>query len=265
VKILKGPIYEGRLADFATIFANRRKELSLALSIHSTLGVDKANLTIDEVHRSVRAVDEKLSMILLFRKLESPYEKELLEAVSTRGGVKACLENNDALKELTTISQKQVSRSFAAGPPGIQWGAKLGSQDKDEKAAFDDLKKELAENVEETLEKNLVVFERKLGMQMRQIQTELEGAIQREGDRVITAVISGPHDRIIDPVGCDVMLLINFVHLTMFLAISGLARHLGRNGMPRSIAYLEMLMFGSGLERFSQGPPFCPCAPRLFR
>jgi hypothetical protein len=193
---LKGPIYEGRLADFAAVFANRRNELALALSIHTTLGVDQANLGIREVHRSVEAIDEKLNLILLFRKLETPNEKELMKQVDARGGVKACLEDDEALKELMTISQKQD----ASGTRRNISEAKGVHRVKEEKTLFAELKTELKEDVEVILEKNMVVFERKLAMQQEQLLAGMTTVVQREGDRVISAITSGPHDRILDPV-----------------------------------------------------------------
>lgn len=72
MKVLKGPIYDGRLADYAARFSERRKEIMLALQIHATLGVDAANCSIANVHHTVRAVDEKLAMILRFREVRRP-------------------------------------------------------------------------------------------------------------------------------------------------------------------------------------------------
>jgi hypothetical protein len=52
----------------------------------TSLGMDAANYTLVDMHDSVRTVEEKLNMILLFRKLESPHEKELLRLIDKRGG-----------------------------------------------------------------------------------------------------------------------------------------------------------------------------------
>jgi hypothetical protein len=66
VRFLKSPVYDGKLADFAETFGNRRKALELALTIHVAVGVDAANLSIQEVNRSVQSVDEKLNLLLHF-------------------------------------------------------------------------------------------------------------------------------------------------------------------------------------------------------
>jgi hypothetical protein len=162
--------------------------------------MDRANATLREVDQSVRAVDEKLNMILLFRRLESPHEKELMKAIDAKGGVDACLEDDAALKDLMSIYNKQ------SGSPGNQ-GNLSGA------TSFVELRKELTEDFEQSLEKNLVVFERKLELQKRQIVIDLELVVQREGDRVISAVTSGPHDRILDPVSFPMLLFFPFYDL----------------------------------------------------
>ena len=47
VKILAGPVWERRLVDFVGVFTKRRREFELALTIHTTIGVDVANLKLD--------------------------------------------------------------------------------------------------------------------------------------------------------------------------------------------------------------------------
>jgi hypothetical protein len=200
-----------RLADSAAIFSNRRKELALALSIHTTLGVDTANVAIRDVRQSVNVIEEKLNLILLFRKLETPQEKELMKQVDARGGVEACLDDDEALQELMTISQKRDNRNAT-----------------DETELFAQVKKELMEDIEQILEKNMVIFERKLAVQVEQLIAGLTSVVQREGDRVISAINAGSHDRIIDPVSNATANLLNLISQW---SISGLTRHVGGDGM----------------------------------
>jgi hypothetical protein len=57
------------------------------------------------------------------------------------------------------------------------------------------------------IQKNMVVFARKLEVQQKRLSEELKAAINEEGDRVIRALEAGPHDKRIDPVshhhGCS--------------------------------------------------------------
>ena len=49
VKIFAGPVWDERLLEFAKVFTDRRKELEFTLTIHTTIGVDAANLKLDIV------------------------------------------------------------------------------------------------------------------------------------------------------------------------------------------------------------------------
>ena len=50
VKILTGPIWDEWLLKFVGNFMKRRKELKFTLTIHTTIGVDAANLKLDIVN-----------------------------------------------------------------------------------------------------------------------------------------------------------------------------------------------------------------------
>lgn len=66
------------------------------------------------------------------------------------------------------------------------------------------LKQELQLNVDEDLKKNMQVFGKKLDEQRRQLK-QIEDAVVLQGNRVITAIREGPHDRIYDPVSLCVV------------------------------------------------------------
>ena len=62
------------------------------------------------------------------------------------------------------------------------------------------LKKELHEDVDKSFEKNMIIFQRKMDVQRRQLAAAISDVVIRQGDRVINAMSSGPHERIIDMV-----------------------------------------------------------------
>jgi hypothetical protein len=199
VKVLKGPIYDLRLADYATVFADHRTEIQRALAIHTALGVDAANRSLAEVHQSVRAVDEKMNMLVLFEKLNSPHEKEIMKFIESKGGPNACLADDTILKELSFVNESLDPTSAISTLRRDGGLSSPRSQSLDYKA-FYILRKDLREDVQEALQKNMAVFGRKLDVQKRQIINEIKGVVHQEGERVISAVTSGPHDRIKDPV-----------------------------------------------------------------
>ncbi|EGO19294.1 hypothetical protein SERLADRAFT_358650, partial [Serpula lacrymans var. lacrymans S7.9] len=187
VKVFKGPIWEDRLAGFVDTFVERRKEIELALSIHTTLGVDNANQTLAGLTEGLRAVNAKLDMLLLFRKLDSAQEKEISKIMAeTKGGAKACIDNDDTLQKLILIGRKKDKSSKAASAPL-------------DPHILVAVRNDILEDLDKTLSNNMELFDRKMAVQKRQLVEELNVVVHREGDRIISAVASGSHDKLIDP------------------------------------------------------------------
>jgi hypothetical protein len=202
VKIFAGPIWEGRLVEFVGVFTKRRDEFKLALTIHTTVGVDAANLKLDivneltaEVSRKhvlclfILSVKEVLTayirtdvMLQLFKEFITPQQRELVAKVEKKGG-DAALRSKEAMEELASDEYKIT--------------APLGSQN-DGGCRFDliELEQEIKGDPNKAIEKNTEVFYRKFEVQRR----EIEDIVHREGDRIILAVKEGPHDRVDDPV-----------------------------------------------------------------
>ncbi|KAJ6536683.1 hypothetical protein DFH09DRAFT_1324429 [Mycena vulgaris] len=186
VKVLKGPIWETRLVKFCGVFTKRRAEFEFALSIHTALGVDAANKTLGDVDKTTQEMSAKMDMMMrTFQQFVSAEQKDMMKVVESKGGLKACEENDKILKELNDLEN--------AGNP--QSAAGLGGKPSN----LADLKEDLHLTPELAMEKNMAVFSRKFEVQKRQIIDELSRVIQREGDRVISMVTAGPHDKILDP------------------------------------------------------------------
>ncbi|KAI1785889.1 hypothetical protein LXA43DRAFT_99677 [Ganoderma leucocontextum] len=189
VKVIKSSSWEDKLKGFIDLFANRRKEFTFALSIH-------VGVSVDDATRKLKEIDTKIDMVLaFFPKVVSPEQLELAALVQKKGGPTAVMGDNDALKELlkfrpaTAIGQAKRG----SGPQGAE---RNSHQDGDELAV---VKQELFDSPELAIKKNLEVFERKFKMQQRELAEEMRRMVHHEGDRVIEAVTSGPHDRIVDP------------------------------------------------------------------
>ncbi|KAF7297297.1 hypothetical protein MIND_00962900 [Mycena indigotica] len=185
VKILKGGVWEQKLVTFAGKFTKRRGEFEFALSIHTALGVDAAN-------ERLSAVDKKMDMMLqMFQQMIAPEQKEMLRMVEQKGGVQACQDNDKILKELCDLEAKSSSAINGATTTS-KAGSKTGN-------AVEELKDDLMVDPDAAMEKNSTVFSRKFEVQKRQIVDELTKVVEREGDRVISAITAGPHDKLIDP------------------------------------------------------------------
>lgn len=186
-KTIKSKIYESRLAGYASLFSDHRTEIERALTIHTALGVDTANLKLDNQDKKLRSIEDKLDMMLLFRKLDSPREKDVQKFMDENGGAKACIEKDELLNKLIAKSGESIATYSEHAP---------GKRSDDLTAARKKLNKELLEDLDEALKKNLVLFERKLDV--------LTDSIKREAEHIITAIFSGAHDKISDTVSPSV-------------------------------------------------------------
>ena len=195
VKVIKGSVWEGTLKGFIDLFASRRKAFTFALSIHVGVGVDDAN-------RKLKEIDAKIDVVLeFFVKAVAPEQLELAALVQKKGGAAAVMADNAALRELlkfrpAAAAATAVDQAKHAGGGGAERSSHAA--DGDELAV---VKQELFDSPELAIKKNLELFERKFKMQQRELAEEMRRMVHHEGDRVIEAVTSGPHDRIIDPVG----------------------------------------------------------------
>ena len=190
-KTVKSSTYEGRLSGFVDTFIEHRKKLELSFSLHTSIGVDAANEKLDEQDIRLRSIEEKLDMIALFRKLDTPREKDVQKFIDEHGGVKACLSSDELLEELITKSGESCSRIS---------GRDASRRSNDLPSIRKRLIKEMMEDIDEIFSRNMVLFGRKLDMQSKQL-TE---TIQSESDHIIQTLLSGAHDRIIDPVSLSV-------------------------------------------------------------
>ncbi|KAK6985237.1 hypothetical protein R3P38DRAFT_3291978 [Favolaschia claudopus] len=197
VKVLKGT------------FTKRRSEFEFALSVHTAVGVDAVNKVTQEMNQKM---DKLLDM---FASFVTPQQKEVLRIVEQKGGLQACQENDEVLRELSGLESKTTT-SVGAGSMG---------KSTPQTSALDDLKDDLLIDPEVAISENKTAFSRKFEVQKRQIVydllEELTKVIEREGDRVISAVTAGPHDKIIDPKWYALLSHMNFLALILFQGLRG--------------------------------------------
>ena len=127
-------------------------------------------------------------MLQLFREFITPEQRKLAVMVEEKGGV-AVLENEQAMKELVNAELTFTTPSGLDNRHG-------GGRPLD----VIELQREIKGDPDEAIEKNAAFFNGKFEIQTRQIEESIARAVNREGDRIISAVTGGPHDRIVDPV-----------------------------------------------------------------
>ena len=128
-------------------------------------------------------------MLQLFREFATPQEREISAMVKKFGG-NTVIENEQAMEELAAFALSGA-QSTRKAPDGRPFG-------------FYELQQEIKSDPDETIEKNAEFFNRKFDIQRRQIVEDIARTVNREGDRIISAVTAGPHDRIFDPVRFEV-------------------------------------------------------------
>ncbi|KAJ7034088.1 hypothetical protein C8F04DRAFT_956948, partial [Mycena alexandri] len=180
-KTIKSKIYESRLAGYVTNFANDKKEIGFALKVHTALGVDAANKKLDGQDEHLKNIEGKIEA--LFRKLDTPREREVQKFIDEKGGAKACVDNEATLQELVLKS----GESLADMDPTHSGNGDLVSAKKM-------LNRELAEDVDDAFKRNMKLFDRKMEMQSKQ----MADAISWTGEHIISVLSGGAHEKILD-------------------------------------------------------------------
>lgn len=123
----------------------------------------------------------------MFQKFVTPEQRQLDFLVEKKGG-KGIVDNEQAMREL---SDAESSISVPTGRERYRSPKKFD---------LAEIQHEVREEPAVAIEKNAEFFNRKFDIQRRQIQEDIDHAVRREGDRIISAVTAGPHERILDPV-----------------------------------------------------------------
>jgi hypothetical protein len=59
-KVLLASLWDGKLLGFVKLFATRREEFEFELTMHTSQGVDKANLKLDAIGNATKELNEQL-------------------------------------------------------------------------------------------------------------------------------------------------------------------------------------------------------------
>ena len=196
VKVLKGPIWESKLVEFVGRFTTRRSEFSFALTIHTSLAIDSANVKLSNIGESQQQLAIKMDFLLhLFESLKTPEERDIAKQVKAKGGVDACLKSDKSLRELSKLDSTGPDISNASQGASSWQPQKIAKP-----FALKDLKDDLQTDPTFAMDKNMVIFTRKYETQMHQIVDEVEQIVKRESDRIIDEIKSGPYSKLRDPV-----------------------------------------------------------------
>ncbi|KAF8161810.1 hypothetical protein K438DRAFT_1776325 [Mycena galopus ATCC 62051] len=191
-QMFKSLIYEARFEDYMARFEDHKKNLAQKLAVHIAEGVETANEKLDRQGKDLTFIKEKFEA--LFRKLETPREQNVRKFIAEKGSLKACLENDAALRELIEKSGESLN-SFAPTERGKNNVARKDDIANAKKALTD----ELAEDMDKAFMNHMRLFSSKLEAQ----QEQLTDAMNQTGEHVISVVIGflsgGVHTKVKDP------------------------------------------------------------------
>jgi hypothetical protein len=64
-KVLLSTLWDARLLDFVKLFATRRRDFEFELTMHSSQGIDKANVKLDSIGNATRELNEQFGYLCL--------------------------------------------------------------------------------------------------------------------------------------------------------------------------------------------------------
>ncbi|KIP05842.1 hypothetical protein PHLGIDRAFT_483430 [Phlebiopsis gigantea 11061_1 CR5-6] len=188
VKLFKSLEWEQKLTGFIDQFDEHKKALHFDLSMHASIGIEHANMTLLTVSGHVENTDSNVTALLLLQLLRSPKDRQLLTKIELKGGAKEALKEESFMKELIGQSEDKE----------IQGDADTQSKDKPGEI-MKSVMRDVGRTIEDMVKENEELFTRKFKAQGLALKEEMEKITRREGDRVIEAITSGPYDRILDP------------------------------------------------------------------
>ena len=136
-------------------------------------------------------------MMEMFQKFVTPEQRKLALLVEQKGG-DAIIDNGQVMKELSK------AEALISAPAGMERRRPAKEFD------LVEIQREIRDDPAVAVEKNAKLFDRKFDNQRRQIQRDIERAVSREGDRIISAVTAGPHERVLDSVHIFSLITISF-------------------------------------------------------
>ena len=163
-------------------FTQHRNHIQLDLSIHATISTQSTNEMLASVTVDMKSTDTKLDLLI---NLRSPREQDLMTFVEENGGAEKFMRDKGLMKELFERSDSaRVDRDRKISSATVQ--AKFMAE----------ITSEAKKGLNIILQENQSVFLHKFEAQ----KNEIKAIVRSESDRVIGAVLAGPHSRIVDPV-----------------------------------------------------------------
>lgn len=188
VKFFTSMKWKGTFTEIAQEFTDHKAGIQFDLSIHASVGISGANSTLSSMSVGVEQLNANIAKLMdvVFDSMRPSEERALSSLVTSRpGGADAVLRDDNLLQHILDQQQKKAQGSKKL-PDTALTVAKL--------------RREVDKDVDQVLKDNKF-FEEKMGAVQRQLD-QVRVTITHESDRVIDAVLAGPHERIVDKACC---------------------------------------------------------------
>ncbi|KAH9855711.1 hypothetical protein C2E23DRAFT_723446 [Lenzites betulinus] len=172
--------WDEKLQHYVKRFTKHRADIELTIAVHLGINIDKANKKLD-------TIESKMNLVLEYlQSCTPPEEKDMAMFIEKRGGKDVVLASEKLLLEF-------ISRGPHSGGPTSErgWIRRRGTVD------LQELKEELSEDPDISIQRNWNAFERKFEMQERELE-RIQEIVHEENQIVIKSVSAGPHDKIRD-------------------------------------------------------------------
>lgn len=168
--MIKAKVYEQRFAEHIETFIEKRAQLQDVITAYTAASIESANIAVAEVNRKIDLMDGKLNDIILgiLHKLDSRQARDALSFVESHGGVEQCVNDDDLLSQLLSITEEPMREKNA--PYFLN-------------QLRDSLIAELNENLEDVLERNYARFAKLLAVQNNNLQ-RIYDQIENHGIRM---------------------------------------------------------------------------------
>ncbi|KAJ3526594.1 hypothetical protein NMY22_g10101 [Coprinellus aureogranulatus] len=154
-RLLHAQFFEQRLAQHIATFAERRSELELLFTSYTAGQVQETTAIASRIEYKVD------NLITLLHRFDSFREKEAAKFVESNGGIERCIYEKALFTELMSKTGDTVREEGDTGQKG---------EDDPTVTFMKQLQKELREDVEEALNKNMANFEAMLRIQNNNLQ-----------------------------------------------------------------------------------------------
>jgi ribosomal protein L44E len=209
-KLILSSVWDTRLLNWTNCFIKWRKNFESELIMGTREGVDKANLTLDDMSKQLGCLyfcprcalttDHRMNeMKALLQEFVSPGQKQILEVLAKIGGVEG-LRKDENLKALIKV-EKSVTKSSSQPVEERRMGP---AKRRDETLELENLRNDIFEEPHDAIDNNWTVFNRKFETQKNQID-DLTRVVRQESDRIVREVQGSAHERIIDEVSFQVL------------------------------------------------------------